>query len=414
MALVRQSRARWRLFWLLTVCVVVYILCALSFRIELTSEAFHEFHKCPACFGDGFCPHMRDVELIGWYSRSALRSFNVKNVFMGELNGTRVVLKKLAHDSELRQVDRRWCENRVPCRVADAIRTAMSKEKTDEAALMELMALVKKEQDITACPSSRLVRQILVTLSHSSTMIARRQGGLKLAEVVAYTITVNAEPLLLQAFPRMDDWPFPKFLGSCGRTVVQSYEGEPLSHFELASWIVRANISLQLLDMADLMTNNPTQFALYMTDVSMDNFAVNKWGEVTLVDVENIIVVDRVQVQAEKRPGWKQRLEHREEMCRDCLNFNAEDLCSHITSDHNFYAVCSGLLAPRAFYSSYGGLLHGIPSNIDGQYRLSELLATCDQPLSPKENRFAASRLLRRALEKVLQAFPPSTGDRAL
>uniref|UniRef100_A0A6M2D2M4 Putative conserved secreted protein ovary overexpressed n=1 Tax=Rhipicephalus microplus TaxID=6941 RepID=A0A6M2D2M4_RHIMP len=413
MALIRYSRARWRLFWLLTSCVFLYAIFLLSFHIEPASEAFHEFHKCPACFGDAFCPHMHDVKLTGWYSRSLLRFFNVKNVFMGELNGTRVVVKKLAHDDEFREVDRRWCRSRR-CNVASAVRSTVDSGQSHEAALMKHLFAVRKEQDMTACPSSRLIRRMLMMLSYSPLMVARRQGASRAADVLAYTVTVNAEPLLLQTFPRMDDWPFPTLLGSCGRTIVETYEGEPLSNFEQASWTVRANISLQLLDMADLMTENPTQYALYMTDVSMDNFAVNDQGEVRLIDLENIIVVDRMQVRAERRPGWKQWLEHREEMCHDCLSFNAEDLCSHSASDHNFYAVCSGMLAPRAFYSSYGGLMHDIPKSVDEQYGLSALLAMCDQPRNSKENRFVASRLLRRALDRVLRATTTTSKDRAL
>lgn len=387
----------------------MYILFTLSFHIEPASDGFHEFNKCPACFGDGFCPHLRDVKLVGWYSRRALRAFNVKNVFMGELNGTRVVLKKLAHDKEFAKIDRQWCRNR-PCNVAQAVKKAVDRAETAEGALMELMSVRKKQQDMTACPSSRFVRRVLSMMTFTTNMIAKRQGALRAADVFAYTVTVNPEPLILQAFPRIDDWPFPSFLGSCGRTVVESFEGERLSSFERARWIVRANISLQLLNMADLMTDHPTRFALYMTDVSMDNFVVNKRNEVALVDVENIIVVDRVQVVKEKRPGWNKRLEHREEMCPDCLSFNMEDLCSHETSDHNYYAVCSGLLAPRAFYSSHGGLLHGIPRAADRQYNLTALLAACDQP-SASQNRFTTANQLRRALEKVVQAAESSTAS---
>ncbi|KAL3253270.1 hypothetical protein MRX96_017541 [Rhipicephalus microplus] len=367
MALIRYSRARWRLFWLLTSCVFLYAIFLLSFHIEPASEAF---------------PRVPQV-------RSLLRFFNVKNVFMGELNGTRVVVKKLAHDDEFREVDRRWCRSRR-CNVASAVRSTVDSGQSHEAALMKHLFAVRKEQDMTACPSSRLIRRMLMMLSYSPLMVARRQGALRAADVLAYTVTVNAEPLLLQTFPRMDDWPFPTLLGSCGRTIVETYEGEPLSNFEQASWTVRANISLQLLDMADLMTENPTQYALYMTDVSLDNFAVNDQGEVRLIDLENIIVVDRMQVRAERRPGWKQWLEHREEMCHDCLSFNAEDLCSHSASDHNFYA------------------------SVDEQYGLSALLAMCDQPRNSKENRFVASRLLRRALDRVLRATTTTSNDRAL
>ncbi|XP_077556173.1 divergent protein kinase domain 2A [Haemaphysalis longicornis] len=413
MALIRPSRARRRLFWLMTACFVMYALFTLSFHIEPASEGFHEFNKCPACFGDGFCPHLRDVKLVGWYSRRALRAFNVKNVFMGELNGTRVVLKKLAHDKEFAKIDRQWCRNRR-CSVAQAVQKAVDRAETVEGALMGLMAVVKKQQDMTACPSSRLVRRVLSMMTFTTNMIAKRRGALRPADVFAYTVTVNPEPLILQAFPRMDDWPFPSFLGSCGRTVVESFEGERLSTFERARWIVRANISLQLLNMADLMTDNPTQFALYMTDVSMDNFVVSRDGHVTLVDVENIIVVDRIQVVKERREGWRNRLEHREEMCHDCLSFSMEDLCSHETSDHNYYAVCSGLLAPRAFYSSHGGLLHGIPRAADQKHNLTALLAACDQP-SATQNRFSAANQLRFALEKVvLEAHSSKAAQDAL
>ncbi|KAH8038718.1 hypothetical protein HPB51_002862 [Rhipicephalus microplus] len=410
MALIRYSRARWRLFWLLTSCVFLYAIFLLSFHIEPASEAFHEFHKCPACFGDAFCPHMHDVKLTGWYSRSLLRFFNVKNVFMGELNGTRVVVKKLAHDDEFREVDRRWCRSRR-CNVASAVRSTVDSGQSHEAALMKHLFAVRKEQDMTACPSSRLIRRMLMMLSYSPLMVARRQGASRAADVLAYTVTVNAEPLLLQTFPRMDDWPFPTLLGSCGRTIVETYEGEPLSNFEQASWTVRANISLQLLDMADLMTENPTQYALYMTDVKHGQLCRERSGR---SEAHRLGKHNCGGPHAERRPGWKQWLEHREEMCHDCLSFNAEDLCSHSASDHNFYAVCSGMLAPRAFYSSYGGLMHDIPKSVDEQYGLSALLAMCDQPRNSKENRFVASRLLRRALDRVLRATTTTSNDRAL
>lgn len=42
------------------------------------------------------------------------------------------------------------------------------------------------------------------------------------------------------------------------------------------------------------------QFALYLMDVNYDNFAVSPNGDVTVVDAENILVVDRWQLERGK------------------------------------------------------------------------------------------------------------------
>ncbi len=50
------------------------------------------------------------------------------------------------------------------------------------------------------------------------------------------------------------------------------------------------------MKIAEKFTYNEQEFGLYMTDVSFDNFAVDEDGKVFVVDVENIIVVDRKQI----------------------------------------------------------------------------------------------------------------------
>ncbi|CAN7996324.1 unnamed protein product [Ixodes hexagonus] len=399
-------RRRKRLFWLLSACSSLYVLTLLSFRIEPSSSSFHEFHKCPACYGDGLCPLLQNLELEGWSSRTALRRFNVKNVFFGEWNNTRVVAKKLAHDTELVDADSKLCRpTSHRCNVAAAMRDKLG-GGDPVAALLSFMSSVRTDQDITACPSRRLVRRVLSAVEANFLAVAHRKGGLNPAQVVAFTASVNPEPLILQAFPRREGWPFPEFHGSCGRVVVESYEGRPLSHFESSDWLVRAHLANQLLGLAQLLTENPTEFALYLTDVSMDNFAVDATGRVTVIDVENVVVVDRKEVKEGHKTGWDRRYEHLEEACHDCLSFSSEDLCSHHLADHNHFAVCSGLLAPRAFYSSAGGLLHSVPADVERQHNLSALLAACDRPLGHNQTRFEAASKLRKALISVLEGLP--------
>lgn len=352
------------------------------------------------------CPLLANLKLSGWSSLKVLRYFNVKNVFYGEFNGTRVVVKKLAHDSELQELDQKLCQRsafeRTNCKVSQAMRTFLAGNDTTTA-LLDFMYSVRTEQDITTCPTRRLITHVMNAVETNVLTVARREDGLRVPDVIAYTASVNPEPLVLQSFQHSDDWPFPEFLGSCGRVVLVKDCGDPLSQFESAEWLVRVGLALQLLDIAQLLTANPTDFALYLTDVSLDNFAVDAAGRVKVVDAENVIIVDRRQIVEDRKLGWEVPSQHLVDMCKDCLSFSSEDLCSHYLADHNHFAICSGILAPRAFYSSQGGLLHSIPEEAERKYSLSAILTACDQPFGRNQTRFDAAYKLRQALRLILE-----------
>jgi hypothetical protein len=40
-------------------------------------------------------------------------------------------------------------------------------------------------------------------------------------------------------FPKKDDWPFPEYIGSCGRVIIESFEGETLSDLIQSSFYDR-------------------------------------------------------------------------------------------------------------------------------------------------------------------------------
>ena len=54
-----------------------------------------------------------------------------------------------------------------------------------------------------------------------------------------------------------------------------------------------------------MLTTNDSDFNLYMTDVTADNLAVDVDGRVHLVDVEDVVIVDRRQL--EKGGGRRRR-----------------------------------------------------------------------------------------------------------
>lgn len=97
-----------------------------------------------------------------------------------------------------------------------------------------------------------------------------------------------------QSFPSDEGWPFAKYLGACGRVVAVNYVGEELWSFYNAPWEKRVDLARQLMDIAEQLTNNDFEFALYLLDVSFDNFAVGpRDGKVIVVDAENVLVADK-------------------------------------------------------------------------------------------------------------------------
>ena len=102
-------------------------------------------------------------------------------------------------------------------------------------------------------------------------------------------------PIYLEqkAFTAEDGWPFAKYVGACGRFVVEEYVGPSLSDWlPSASSMDKIDAALQLLLMAELLTVGKSEFAMYWTDWSLFNIAVDQQHRLKIVDTENIIVVD--------------------------------------------------------------------------------------------------------------------------
>lgn len=76
--------------------------------------------------------------------------------------------------------------------------------------------------------------------------------------------------------------------------VAVNYVGEELWSYFNAPWEKRVDLAWQLMEIAEQLTNNDFEFALYLLDVSFDNFAVGpRDGKVIIVDAENVLVADK-------------------------------------------------------------------------------------------------------------------------
>lgn len=85
----------------------------------------------------------------------------------------------------------------------------------------------------------------------------------------------------------------PKYLGACGRLIVQEYVGFPLTTYYYEPWIRRAKIASSLLGAARMLTFRNPDFGFYLTDLSPDNIAITPDDEAKFIDLENIIIVDK-------------------------------------------------------------------------------------------------------------------------
>ena len=71
-----------------------------------------------------------------------------------------------------------------------------------------------------------------------------------------------------------------------------------LIQHSFCSSLSQAGVAYELLKIAKHLTDNDEDFALYIADPNWDNFGVDSSGKVRILDAENIIVVDKLAVEA--------------------------------------------------------------------------------------------------------------------
>ncbi|XP_053314569.1 divergent protein kinase domain 2A [Spea bombifrons] len=384
-------------------------------RNELTDRRFLSFNKCPACFGTSWCRKFMNGQLSfeGWARLRLLDFFNVKNVHFAQYGepregSRRVVLKRLGSNQELAELDQRICKRATGRPRCDLIQAMY---KTNFARLNGDVRLLTPDvvegwSDLVHCPSQRLLDRVVrryAEIKDSGSFLLKNLKDTERMQLLL-TLAFNPEPLVLQSFPSDEGWPFAKYLGACGRMVAVNYVGEELWSFFNSPWEKRVDLAWQLMEIAEQLTNNDFEFALYLLDVSFDNFAVGpRDGKVILVDAENVLVADKKMIKQNKPENWDVWYESKFDDCdkEACLSFSKEILCSRVTVDHNYYAICQNLLSRHATWrGTSGGLLHDPPAEIAKDGRLEALLDECANP-KKRYGRFKAAKELREYLAQL-------------
>ncbi|XP_067930226.1 divergent protein kinase domain 2A-like isoform X2 [Watersipora subatra] len=401
----------------------------ISVYFLVTDLSYHtEWRSCPACYGSRMCWRIHESSVHGkegWHHINHMT--NVKNVYFARLAGEELVFKKLAHNDELATIDsyicggglslcsthsannHRFCLSEAPslnqqCDVQKAVHKIAAK-LTGPLVVEDVKGL----GDAMYCPSSRLVQRMIFRYQEFGKEVA--DGGLSKEEkmMMLYTLSVNPEPIIQQLFPYDEGWPFIKYIGACGRMIAEQNGGLPLRNYFAADWKVRVKLSLQLLHIADLLTDNTIGFKIYFSDISLDNYVVDENLKVSIADAENVLVVDEMELERAAAPGFDKPHVSEFDTCEpgaNCLSVDMDGLCSATTADFNFYAVCRSLLSSYAQDEEgmNGGLLHSLPSSYPLSQSISSLADECAKP-SKGRSRYTIKDQLITDLEKFISSF---------
>ncbi|KAL6266288.1 hypothetical protein P5V15_003147 [Pogonomyrmex californicus] len=395
--------------WKILLLIGIYILAS-KLNVILPSlypsiTQLTELHKCPACYGISACHDIHKINLL-WNDVNAIIShlFGVKNVFFGIHGQNKVVLKKLAHFSELRAFDIVLCKKlylEYPCS-----NIPIDRYTADFYDLIKKTITSDFSEDdmrrLRLCPTIEHLDDLFYNVHLNNKYINPKHYLINLWTL----ISINPEPLILQILSAENDWPVPKYFGACGRIVIEEYIGLPLLDHYDKPWIQRVKVASSLLNAAYIFTFKNERFAFYLTDVSADNIAVDHENVAKFIDLENIIVVDK-NVSQEERPKEWQKI-HMNTMHFDYPNyfiFSAKDICNHHLSDHNYYAICQLLLSSGNENPFPGGFLHDIPINIQQLYPdIEYLLQQCGIPDSTSSRIFFGQQF-KALLDVILEEF---------
>ena len=166
---------------------------------KVLNEDFLETDKCPACYGGSACSvfFYNRVRFTGMSKFRFIDFLNLKNVHFGVHENTNVVLKKLAHNSELKKIDQKICSdaNRPEnCDIGRVIYISNMAQTVKEHPVQPGM-LKELTLSMFTCPSYRLVDRVWHYFKERS-----KPDGIFFRDKVQllYISMVNTEPLLLQ------------------------------------------------------------------------------------------------------------------------------------------------------------------------------------------------------------------------
>ncbi|XP_013191735.2 divergent protein kinase domain 2A [Amyelois transitella] len=317
-----------------------------------------DLNRCPACYGVTVCPELYSNQILLESNYGWTKMFNAKNIYYGftKSNNRRVVLKKLSHSWELKEFDSKLCKTwglKENCKPTDLLSVKNADKKIKNLVKYNLShPETEPRKGLVYCPYPYSIYSLLQPVFNN-------QLTKYASDVINIwtMLSINPEPIIIQVLPKSKGWPVPAFGGVCGRLELVAYEGEPLSSLMHVAWHRKLKFASKILAAAMDFTFKHDRFRFYLMDWSIDNIVANERDEVTFIDLEDVIVIDKHISPQKDLPHWYKR--YSREFTGHGFTFSIHDLCKHHLSDHNLWAACYVLAGQE------NPLLYPIPNEVN-------------------------------------------------
>lgn len=179
---------------------ILYANINTNVNINLPAERLCELDKCPACYGISECSYIKNISITLDDVFSLINYlFGVKNVFMGKYFETKVVLKKLAHTSELNAFDEMLCESKsfgFLCKNDISVNNDSTQVDFYQLVKRKLISSFTEDDNslLRLCPNDRNIDTLFRNLH-----VKNKELDANIFYINLWTlVTINPEPLMLQ------------------------------------------------------------------------------------------------------------------------------------------------------------------------------------------------------------------------
>uniref|UniRef100_A0A8C8S9G2 Divergent protein kinase domain 2B n=1 Tax=Pelusios castaneus TaxID=367368 RepID=A0A8C8S9G2_9SAUR len=337
-------------------------------------RTFLGLDKCNACIGTSICKKFfkEEIRFDSWLSSHLklppdhLPSYTGN--YTDDSKSWRLVeISRLTTKYQHEQADKRICASlskTKSCSIERVLRNTERFQKWLKAKRLTPDLVQGLPSPMLRCPSQRLLDRIVRRYAEvpdaGSIYMDHLSDRDKLR--LLYTLAVNAHPILLQIFPEAEGWPFPKYLGSCGRLIVTA-GSRPLKEFYSSSPEVVADLALQLLSVVNSMRNNDLNYLFYFIHVDDGTFGIFNNGHLFIRNASTLGIIDK-QEGIQLTDGQQESKDLFSCLASDCQS--AFPSCNSVREKQSLVMVCQELL-PKLLK---GKFLQPIQEKIDRCLRL--------------------------------------------
>ncbi|XP_030055549.1 divergent protein kinase domain 2B isoform X1 [Microcaecilia unicolor] len=362
-------------------------------------KAFLGLDKCNACVGTSICKKFfkEEIRFQNWLSPHLKLPPDYLQSYSGNYTDDAeswrdVEISRLTTKHQHEMSDKKICASLFegkPCSIEQVLKKTERFQRWMKAKRLTPDLVQGLPSPMLRCPSQRLldriVRRYAEVLDAGSVYMNHFRDRDKLR--LLFTLSINTHPIVLQIFPGAEGWPFPRYLGSCGRLIV-STSTRPLKAFYSSAPEVAADLAYQLLHIVHSMGSNDLNYFFYFSHIDDDTFGIFSDGRLFIRDSSTLGVIDT----QEGYPKENEQLEPKDIF--SCLTSNCTSTfapCDSISEKQNFVVVCNDLL-PQ--------LLNGkFPMSV--QEKIDRLLNLCKKSSLSDQQVIQAAGKLKEILKSL-------------